>query len=317
MELLAISSYFNPFHGKLRKKNYETFRKYLGIPLLTVEWSPEANFELGEEDADYLIQVEGGDFLWQKERLLNIGIAKARELGASKLAFLDCDIVFADPDWHRQVNSALESCPVIQCYTHVNYLPMIDHADMSREAITSVPPELTKLSLAYELAQFDSLLAKQTIDEHPEPKPSFKSRTGNPGMAVAVRLDEQSGWEYYEGNIVGGGDSVFMAAVVNHLDDLFLTHTFSPAHQENIRSWRTNNLPGKISLGYANNQIVHLWHGDLHKRKYIERHAILVGCNYDPARDLDTAKYGALSFTKEKTRIKREVAEYLISRENS
>ena len=317
MDLLAITSYFNPFHGKLRKKNYETFRKHLGIPLLTVEWSPEARFELGEEDADYLIQVSGGDLLWQKERLLNIGIAKARELGVLNVAFLDCDIVFANPSWHRQVISGLESCPVIQCYTHINYLPLIDHVGMSREALTSFPPQLTRLSLAYELMQFDCLLAQQTIEDHLQPKPSFKSRTGNPGMAVAARLDEQSCWKHYEGNIVGGGDSVLMAAVVDQLDDLFLTRTFSPAHQENIRNWRTKNLPAKISLGFANNQIAHLWHGDLDKRRYVERHAILVDCDYDPARDLDSAQHGALRFAKEKTRIKTEVTEYLISRDDA
>ncbi len=317
MDLLAITSYFNPFRGKLRTQNYETFRKHLGIPLLTVEWSPEANFELGEKDADYLIQVSGGDLLWQKERLLNIGIEKARELGALNVAFLDCDIVFANPSWHRQVISALESWPVIQCYTHVNYLPLIDHVGMSREALTSAPPQLTLLSLAYELMQFDGLLAQQTTDEYPQPKPSFKSRTGNPGMAVAARLDGQSRWKHYEGNIVGGGDSVLMAAVVDHLDDLFLTHTFSPAHQENIRNWRTKNWPEKISLGFANNQIAHLWHGDLDKRKYAKRHALLVDCNYNPARDLDSAQHGALRFAKEKTKIRTVVTEYLISRDDA
>ncbi len=313
MDLLAITSYFNPFGGKLRRQNYETFRRHLGVKLLTVEWSPEGNFDLCERDADYLIQVSGGDLLWQKERLLNIGLARARELGARNVAFLDCDIVFSDTEWHHHVLAALQNYSIIQCYTHVNYLPPVDHASMSRASLASVPPEFTRLSLAYEWLEFDRY-GSSVAETLPETR-SLQDLSGNPGMAIAIRMESNFHWKIYEGNIVGGGDSVFMAAAANQLDKLFTRRLFSPAHRQSIQSWQAETFQTDTRLGYAGNQIVHLWHGEIEKRKYMERHAILAGHNYDPSCDLDTSQSGALTLKNDRTKIRQEIADYLFSRE--
>ena len=221
MKLLAITSYFNPFQGGLRKQNYETFRKHLGVELLTVEWSPAAEFDLSEQDADYLVRVSGGDLLWQKERLLNIGLARAKELGASRVAFLDCDIVFSDSEWSRRVNTALNTHAIVQCFTHVNYLPPLDHSGMSREALTRHKPDFSRPSLAHELLKFGRFLPEQWDPKNPNIH--VGSLAGNPGLAVAISLDEQPKWRLYDGNIVGGGDGVLMAAATNHLDDFFFS----------------------------------------------------------------------------------------------
>jgi hypothetical protein len=72
----AITSYYNPAHYQSRLENYKTFRKKLGLPLLTIEFSYDGEFQLNSSNADILIQVAGGDILWQKERLLNLAIKK-------------------------------------------------------------------------------------------------------------------------------------------------------------------------------------------------------------------------------------------------
>ena len=73
--LWAITAYFNPagFHNRLR--NYRVFRENLGAPLVAVEFSHEGRFELCATDADILLQIAGGDVMWQKERLLNLALA--------------------------------------------------------------------------------------------------------------------------------------------------------------------------------------------------------------------------------------------------
>ena len=122
--LIAVTSYFNPLGGRLRKRNYDVFRRELGLPLLTVEWSRDGRFELSDDDAEVLLRVSGGDLLWQKERLLNIGMAQARSTWpGADLAFLDCDIVFAEPGWDGRVIEALDRFPAVQCYSTVGYLP--------------------------------------------------------------------------------------------------------------------------------------------------------------------------------------------------
>ncbi len=228
MNFLAITSYYNPFKGNLRKSNYEIFRKHLGVKLLTVEWSRDADFDLCEGDADYLIQVSNGDLLWQKERLFNIGLAEAKRLGYSRVVFLDSDIVFHDPEWFVPVNAALDTCSVVQCFSVVHYLPLVNCAGMRRGELAGLQPDLSAASLLYKMQQHGSFLARE--DDKAMPPVSPTALAGNPGMAVAIRIDAHSQWKKYEGNIVGGGDSVLMAAATNQLDHLFTIRPFTKPH---------------------------------------------------------------------------------------
>ena len=64
--LWGVSAYFNPAGYKSRLDNYQNFRKRLKVPLVTVEMSTNGRFELHREDAEILVQLSGGDVLWQK-----------------------------------------------------------------------------------------------------------------------------------------------------------------------------------------------------------------------------------------------------------
>src|SRR5690349_10101249 len=73
--LWAITSYFNPLDYRRRRQNYRAFRERLPLPLLTVELAYRSP-ELAAGDADLLVQLRGRDVMWQKERLLNIAVAR-------------------------------------------------------------------------------------------------------------------------------------------------------------------------------------------------------------------------------------------------
>src|SRR5688572_16303245 len=96
--LWAITTYFNPTGSRRRLANYRAFRASLAAPLLTVEWAPDGRFELADGDADMLVQLNGGNTMWQKERLLNVGIARL-PASCHYVAWLDCDIVFDSDAW--------------------------------------------------------------------------------------------------------------------------------------------------------------------------------------------------------------------------
>ena len=85
----------DPAGYQRRKANYHVFRDRLRLPLLTVEWSQTGQFALGPADAELLIQLDGGDVMWQKERLLNVAIAHLPPQ-CTHVAWLDCDLIF-DP----------------------------------------------------------------------------------------------------------------------------------------------------------------------------------------------------------------------------
>src|SRR5262249_19120239 len=90
-QLWAVTCYFNPAGYRTKRENFRTFRRHLGLPLLAVEQGLGGRFELGPDDADVLVRVPGGDVLWQKERLLTIGI-RALPRECELLAWVDCDI---------------------------------------------------------------------------------------------------------------------------------------------------------------------------------------------------------------------------------
>ncbi len=111
----AITTYFNLTNGVQRRHNYHCFRRQMSVPLLTVEWNPDGHFQLTEGDADIMLQIGGGDLMWQKERLLNLAIRALPE-HVKYVAWIDCDVLFADPDWADESKALLADKSVIQLF---------------------------------------------------------------------------------------------------------------------------------------------------------------------------------------------------------
>jgi hypothetical protein len=116
----AITSYYNPFRGLRRYANYRAFRRNLAIPLVTVEWSREADFQLTKDDAEILVQVSGGGLMWQKECLLNIALDRLPQ-ESQYVAWLDCDIIFDDPEWPEKTISLLATHRLVQLFEEVRH----------------------------------------------------------------------------------------------------------------------------------------------------------------------------------------------------
>ena len=122
-DLWCVTAYFNPQHYQTRRANYEWFAdpiRAAGIPLLTVECAfGDDPFELPA--GPDLLQVRAPHTLWQKERLINLGVASL-PARAVKVAWLDGDICFANPDWAAQTAALLDQFPVVQPFTHATRL---------------------------------------------------------------------------------------------------------------------------------------------------------------------------------------------------
>ncbi len=310
--LIALTSYYNPFRGKRRRRNYEQFRKHLGVPLVTVEWSPDGQFELSHKDADVMIHVQGGDVMWQKERLLNRGLAHIRgAVLARDVAMVDADTVFASGEWAVRTSEALDGAQVVQCFSHADYLPPLSAESQSRTELLAMEPERSMPSLAYALSQDDKIFTTDPVMMQTWAKTSPLS--GNPGLAIAVRLADLPDFELYEHNIVGGADLVLTAAVHGALDDLFLQRQFSSRHRADIVAWAARCLRPQARLGWANGRVLHLWHGTMADRRLDARQLVLAPRDYDPERDVDRSG-AALRFADAAGDLKAAVAAYLASR---
>ena len=114
----GLTTYFNPAKYGNKIENYRKFRedsKRQGLNLLCVELAfNNEPFELTKNDADVLVQVRSNSIMWQKERLLNIGL-KHLPKDCDKVAWIDCDIIFKNEYWIE------ETCKLLEKYIVINY----------------------------------------------------------------------------------------------------------------------------------------------------------------------------------------------------
>ena len=310
-EFLSITSYFNPSKGSLRRNNYRVFRKHLNTLLLTVEWAPDGVFELQQGDADFLIQVAGGDLVWQKECLLNIAIDQAKRLGVRCAAFVDCDIVFQNDRWFEGVSDALQTHDFVQCFGSIDYLPALDIERLTREALVNVQPVAKLESMVKRLQDgfgFYKDVQTDTGTNHTGPIGA------NPGMATAINLQKHPDWKFYDRNIVGGGDGLLLAAMSGYLDEFFDKGNHSMPFRAHATEWMAQHVPPTPSLAYVPNHLFHLWHGSLTSRQYTKRYEVLSWHGYNPATDVIAEPDLPLRLDPRKRELKSDIYKYLASR---
>ena len=117
--LTAVCAYFNSCGYSSRRINYDAFRRGIeaaGVRLLTVElvFDAQAESELGA--ASEVLCIRGGDVMWQKERLLQIGIDRLLAEGHDRIVWLDGDLLFGANDWPQRILRALDQFDCVQVF---------------------------------------------------------------------------------------------------------------------------------------------------------------------------------------------------------
>jgi hypothetical protein len=307
--LWAITSYFNPVGYKRRLSNYKIFRANLAVPLVTVELSFDGRFELADDDADILIQLSGGAVLWQKERLLNLAL-KAVPSDVESIAWFDCDVILDRAAWVDEAKRQLNKFNVVQLFSDVVHLNSEDYEKRSdhRNGHTSAPgiaslsdgPELISIA-RQRYNQLKFILKREEI---------FKT-----GMAWAAnrRLLEDHG--FYDAAIVGGGDSLMVAAMYGQFEGLIKKFLLSTTRQQHYLRWA---IPFQQSvakrIGHVSGTIYHFRHGTNQNRGYIDRQEQLAGFDFDPDVDLKIGPNGAWEWARPRPDLEDFLRKYFIGR---
>jgi hypothetical protein len=276
----AITSYYNPARFKRRLINYKRFRERLGVPLVTVEMSSTGEFELSGNDADILVQIRGGACLWQKERLLNVAIDHLPR-SAEFVVWTDCDVIFECEDWPRTLPEALEATPLVQCYSEVIYLQ-----DCARPLQRSPDSVADAYSIASKTAPGPNLAS--------DAMPRTSARGFRPGLAWAARRELIARHGLYDVLIVGGGDRALASAALGRFDEAISALRMNSTRADHYLKW-AKPFYGDVGggVGALPGRALHLWHGNLDDRHYVERHMSLAGFGFDPERHLVLGSHGA------------------------
>ena len=336
-DLWLVTTYYNPAGYRTKRTNYERFAapiRAAGIPLVIVECAfGREPFELPA--GPDIIQVRGRDVMWVKERLINLAISRLPS-HVTKVAWLDADILFTNPDWAVQTSALLDHWPIVQPHDRVGR--------MARGKLTF--SGRTRRSFACQLQR------------RPESARLGGVAHGQPGIAWAARRDIIAKHGLYDAAIIDGGDELFAHAAGGGLNnrcargitcahmcqrprllekglnrllripwpgwlaDWYLARTHEPpvaatdeiffAHYLRWAQPFAAEVQGQI--GWASGMALHLWHGHPVNRQYGNRNAILHRHNFDPASDLRLSDDGLWEWASDKPQLHQEIMAYFHSR---
>jgi hypothetical protein len=289
-----VTSYFNPNRYLSKLKNYELFKHKIsssGAQLLTVECAfNHDDFEL--KSSDDILQIRSQDVMWQKERLLNIAVASLpKEI--KKIVWLDCDILFENPNWIVQTSELLEHFPVVQPYETLIRLPK------------------GKTYYENEGTEWKSFGYTRTAQPHLSFSGIF-SQHGHTGIAWAIQADIIRKSNFYDTCLSGNADHLMAHAMCGDFSSLCITKYLGSKGKmrDDFIRWAEpfyESVQGKV--GYIPGNVLHLWHGDKKDRQYIKKSEELKLLDFDPSIDLRLNKNNCWEWNSEKC----ELHEWAIS----
>ncbi len=271
-ELWVITCHFNPAGYALRPRNYEVFRERLrrqGVPAITVECT-FGGLPPTLPPAPDVLHVRAHDVLWQKERLLNLAL-RAVPAWVPKIAWLDADVLLED-GWAEETSALLDHAWVAQPFARAVRLPP------EREEDDGASSERF-WGFCREVARDPSLVEQGSYEPH-----------GHTGFAWAARRELLDACGLYEACVAGSADHVMAHAFAGGLDSACVARIFGPKspHERHFRAWaaRVTQRLGGQRVAHARGTLLHLWHGELRHRGYLERNRELAAFGFDPERDL-------------------------------
>ena len=289
-DLACITAYFNPVGYSRRRSNYDAFRSALGVPLLTFECAFGAR-EPELPSGEWIVHVRARDVMWQKERLLNLALARL-PARFTKVAWLDADVGFDNPAWASEASRLLDECQVVQLFERAVRLGPDSTSD----------PRITR-GFAAECA------------DRAAPFDGDRCRHGVTGLAWAARRELLAHTGLYDACIVGGADYMMAHALYGWQGSPCITRTLQGAHYEHYRSW-ADGFFARVggSVAYVRGNACHYWHGRPAHRQYSERHEILASFGFDPARDLTTGADGCWEWAAATPPLRDWLVQYFVDR---
>lgn len=293
----GITTFFNPARYRNKARNYYEFRKASkkqGLNLICVELAfGEEPFELTKGDADILVQIRSNSVMWQKERLLNVGL-KHLPKDCDKVAWIDCDLIFYNDDWIRKASNLLEKYIAVQLFSFIFY-PAKGKEDSDN----------FHFGIAYGFAMVRHFLFNEYYK---------KGFPGLPGGAWACRREALEKCGFFDSCIFGSNDSIMAYAIhgIDKISDFDILSKQLTLQQSIWHKKASEVFNG--SLFYLDGVLEHLWHGDLGNRDYVQREKIGKMYNFDPASDIKLNENGCFEWASSKEEMHKSLFEYFLKR---
>lgn len=281
----------NPVRFSRRYELYWRFKEMCRcaeVNLITVEQAfGERPFMVTDPDDPHHVQVRSFEELWLKENMINLGVERARQHGATKIAWIDADCAPMQPPrrWFEETWHALQHYEFVQMWS------ALQDVNEHQEAIGPTLP-----SFMFNYWNYGTpWLRKPTPGDRYH---SYGHRSfGAPGLAWAANIDafDKVG-RLPDYCILGAGDWYMANGLIGSMMEALADHTeTSIGLTKRLLQWETLCERWiKRDVGYVPGTVWHDFHGHKRNRKYGTRNQILLRGNYNPDTDIKYDAYGLL-----------------------
>lgn len=294
----VITCFFNPSKCNFRLENYKLFYqklKKIGMPVYVVELAfGEEDFQLTMDDATVIKHIRGKDVMFQKERMLNIVLDLLPDK-YDEVIWMDCDLFYIESDWPDKVSSVLKTHKVLQPFSYSVAMPKCEmhfHGDYEAVYYNCFGSGRLKMSYAYQHNKSNSY-------------PNFHH--GHVGYVWAAQRDFLERHKFYDSIISGAGDLFMLMAFTGHFGWLDFPEELKNYPWPSACHFFDWGLPVyeeiKGKIGYTNDIIFHMWHGDIHNRNYLQFSRHLQLNKFDPKVDIELDKNGCWRWASNKSKL--------------
>lgn len=281
--LAVVTCHWNPAGWKSLRRNYLQFLHHMrwwGVPTFSAEVA-FAGQEFPTDDAYLQLIATDQHQMWQKERLINRVVELLPDC-YDRVAWIDADVMFLDPQWPVRAAELLEQHHVVQLWDRWHCTD-----DVGRVA---------------EVLQSVGAGGQRYLSTDP----------ASPGGAWAARRDV---FPLYDKMIVGSGDAMMVEAWLGQQKPICMQRS-TAAMADDYRSW-ADEAYAKVQADIAvlPGHAVHMYHGTRRRRQYRDRWQPVVDAEYDPQRHVSIDENGLLVWTDEAPeQLRTWVASYFASR---
>jgi hypothetical protein len=231
---------FNPTQSKRIIMNYLYMKnqfKLHNIPFYTMELVYEGR----EPELKHAFHVHTKSVMFHKENLFRL-LEKKVPAHFTKLAFLDCDILFQDKSWYEKTSKLLDTHDIVQPFETAYWL---------------------------DLTYKNKMLSRKTILHLTSDTWDFKY---HPGFAWCMRRDWYRKVGFFDYAISGSGDTLSCAGWMKKKFPEKFQSLPSAIKDEYAQFY---GCPSPRITFLEGGEIHHLYHGSRINRQYADRHKML------------------------------------------
>jgi hypothetical protein len=231
---------FNPARTKRILMNYlYTRNQFLlqGLPVFTVELVYEGR----PPEIPDALHVTSNSYMFHKENLYRV-LEPTIPRKYTKLAFIDCDVIFKDPTWYETTSKLLKTHDIVQPFEVAHWM------DITYKSIS---------------------LSRKSVLLNPKKTWDYMY---HPGFAWCMRRDWYKKVGFFDYAVSGSGDTLSSIAWMRH-ETPKPFHSLPASLRKEYGAFKDHDPPRMTYL--KGSHLFHLYHGSRADRQYVDRHKLL------------------------------------------